>query len=693
MEETNQINQTMSETVEIKEGYIPSTLVEKIKVNTYYNNKEHDMLIVNNHILKRLDKEKNERNCQKYDKCISSYECTHARLGNKCTVLVKEFEDGMYFIEGTHSEECDCLSKKDIIMCQMKKLTYNLLLQNRLLEPSTIKSTLYNHLGINEFTPNQKEISNMIHNMKSRLCGTQIRSFEEFVSKPLKSLDKYDYITDIIEYKRNIKRQFDEDEFNENEYGSKMLVLVSPFQRLLMKIPNIDLIGDGTFQFVPIGLRQMYSFHMDLFGSTFPITSVFMCEKNYDSYYNLLNYMKLKLELKPHSCIFDYEISARKAFQDVYNESKVFGCYFHYTSAIMKKVKELGLFTEYKKNNDVYLIVKCIISLSFVKLEDVLKYFEIIKKKSNKFEDDLKNKLSKFYEYIHRTWTGKKNSKGRIIKPIFSIKSWNVLCHLDKTSSNEAECFHKLFNEKFNKAHPNIDTVRDILKKNDEENMFKFADLFISKYKELKLNPDNNPFNETNENENNDLLTKIEKAVEIIIENKDLFMVKEEINEEAKEILEINKNFKNGLYGNNEDGVINYLIDIGSKNTRKQILNEKEKLISYLNYLKMCTSEDVKYVVSAVNIRLESLEKMLKGKQKMLLPSQFHYGEDIEIFTELSSRTIMKIKIIDAYHREVSSLRLENTKKQQKDWSKKDDKKEKRLRYKKSETKNRMNCF
>lgn len=119
----------------------------------------------------------------------------------------------------------------------------------------------------------------------------------------------------------------------------------------------IYLFIDGTFKSFPISYSQV----LNIIGVikkeniSIPILSVIMKYKYEISYINM--FANLKLMLTEYSIdvdfskiymMSDYEKSLRKAIKKEFPNTPLLGCYFHFSKAIIKKYKELGLLKKKK---------------------------------------------------------------------------------------------------------------------------------------------------------------------------------------------------------------------------------------------------------------------------------------------------------------------------------------------------------
>lgn len=103
--------------------------------------------------------------------------------------------------------------------------------------------------------------------------------------------------------------------------------------------------GDATFQCVPIPYYQLYTIHLDIDSNdnstnVVPVIFALMANKEQNSYIRLFSIVKrLGINLSSFKC--DYEVAQLNAYQTVFPNGNLSGCYHHYNAAIFKKSKSL----------------------------------------------------------------------------------------------------------------------------------------------------------------------------------------------------------------------------------------------------------------------------------------------------------------------------------------------------------------
>ena len=73
--------------------------------------------------------------------------------------------------------------------------------------------------------------------------------------------------------------------YSNRQHSTKQIfIFASRFQLDVARKGRGVFLGDGTFQFVPAKLKQMYSLHTMVAGSVFPVAFVLMEEKTAQAY-------------------------------------------------------------------------------------------------------------------------------------------------------------------------------------------------------------------------------------------------------------------------------------------------------------------------------------------------------------------------------------------------------------------------
>lgn len=153
----------------------------------------------------------------------------------------------------------------------------------------------------------------------------------------------------------------------------------------------------------------------------FPVAYFLMTHKDKTSYKFIFERLKSFFpSAKPKIFMHDFELAAITAFRDIFPLTNIHGCFHHFSRAIQKSVTEKICETETKNSISLKQHISLLKSLSFVKPEDVLKYYDVII--NQQFYHDHQELMADFFTYFHGNFIGYENKQAR-----FPIEIWN--CH------------------------------------------------------------------------------------------------------------------------------------------------------------------------------------------------------------------------------------------------------------------------
>lgn len=106
--------------------------------------------------------------------------------------------------------------------------------------------------------------------------------------------------------------------------------------------------------------------------------------------------------LKPAEFITDFEKGMRKAISKIYPRSKLRGCWYHYSTALSRNMKRLGLNELLKTNDAAKAIKKMFINLPLLPADQFMTGYRHIKGYVE--TAGLREKFQKFFKYFERQW-------------------------------------------------------------------------------------------------------------------------------------------------------------------------------------------------------------------------------------------------------------------------------------------------
>ena len=115
---------------------------------------------------------------------------------------------------------------------------------------------------------------------------------------------------------------------------------------------------DGTFKQAPPLLHQVYVILGERHGHVFPFFYALLPNKRCLTYQQQFTTMaKKSLNLKPMSISMDYEITALQEAQMTFPTAQIFGCLFHLTRNMKKKLTDEQLLGRYNVDANFVLQV------------------------------------------------------------------------------------------------------------------------------------------------------------------------------------------------------------------------------------------------------------------------------------------------------------------------------------------------
>jgi hypothetical protein len=247
---------------------------------------------------------------------------------------------------------------------------------------------------------------------------------------------------------------------------------------LFMSNEQIDLLAnakrwyvDGTFHIVNTKLfHQLFTIHAFLRKDDnikqVPLAFILMSSRKTKDYE--LVFRKV-LETLPYTrvkeIVSDFEKALWKCVRNLNSDKilktfknvKHFGCAFHFTQAIYRKMQDIGLVVSYKKVHEVSEFCRRLMSIHLIYYKDISFTFQILKSKISmipKYE----NKLTLLADYFEENWL--KNT-------LWEPKCWSVFNQPIRTN-NDVEGWHLRMKNKAKNGNLPIYSLFSLLFKESE---------------------------------------------------------------------------------------------------------------------------------------------------------------------------------------------------------------------------------
>lgn len=153
-----------------------------------------------------------------------------------------------------------------------------------------------------------------------------------------------------------------------------------------------------------------------------PLLQCFMTRRCTADYVAIFEELKRRLH-NPQVAEFisDFEMAVWKAVEISFPNKKAHrGCAFHWAQAVMKRVRDYGLFPSYMKNPIVKNIIEELMCLCYLKHTEIAGVFEQLRsalQRINGLSRRISKRLRKLFNYVDRNW---------ISKGYWKPKKWSV---------------------------------------------------------------------------------------------------------------------------------------------------------------------------------------------------------------------------------------------------------------------------
>ena len=99
----------------------------------------------------------------------------------------------------------------------------------------------------------------------------------------------------------------------------------------------------------------------------------------------------------PTDILMDFKLAALNSVRQVYPNTELKGCFYHFSSNIWKHIQNLGLQNHYQDDENFALWLRMLSVLDFVPPNDVIRYFELlIDEIRNNFNDECDDLIDYF---------------------------------------------------------------------------------------------------------------------------------------------------------------------------------------------------------------------------------------------------------------------------------------------------------
>ncbi len=254
-------------------------------------------------------------------------------------------------------------------------------------------------------------------------------------------ITNYNRVTERPENPSHILFDIDESDFPVGFYkgpvkvGSERHLIFATDKQLELLRSAVRWYVDGTFKIVDHPFKQLFSIHVFMRKGSdvvqVPVCFVFMSRRTALDYKSVFKEIKkIAGRCNVVEFVSDFEKAIWQGIKSVFPAHRVMGCAFHWTQAVFRRLKKLGLGSLYARNVAVKTLCRKLMSLHLLPKNDIPKCFYSLQRQAENLNIPL---LSTFFTYAENTWI----SNTAFYRPA----KWSVYRQPIRTN-NHAEGWH-----------------------------------------------------------------------------------------------------------------------------------------------------------------------------------------------------------------------------------------------------------
>ena len=241
-------------------------------------------------------------------------------------------------------------------------------------------------------------------------------------------------------------------ESNSEPKNKPKRIIAYSTKKLLKMFNQRKASGDGTFKICPSLWKQLYIVMVKFGNSWIPVVYALLPDKCKETYFTFFYMVKkqikdMKLTFNLDSIRTDFEVGAMKAAAAAWKVVPK-GCYYHYTQGGWRYVQNHNMASAYLNDNDeeFKLLIKCILSLPHVPLNDVQETLDILGNREWDFNESVEKEAfkDKFIGYVRDFW----------VNGVIPPQVWNCFHRKVDLTNNNNESHNNYLNNALKEAHP-----------------------------------------------------------------------------------------------------------------------------------------------------------------------------------------------------------------------------------------------
>uniref|UniRef100_A0A914CWH1 MULE transposase domain-containing protein n=1 Tax=Acrobeloides nanus TaxID=290746 RepID=A0A914CWH1_9BILA len=348
------------------------------------------------------------------------------------------------------------------------------MVNNQDVEVMIFKRKLYRASSTNVNLKNRSaivdELKTISPEVKAKISEKNMRSISQSMSRKKRWLhaNRMGNPSSLEELSLDYMRQYVDlnGEFIFRDYvndTTDMLIFGTDSNREILRSCEVWAIY-GTIKDIPFPhvFKRMHVVMGLVRGKFIPLLFILMAKHRTKDFVRLFEELPITDRLK--TIIVDFKMAQIKAlqicFEDMQLEIKIKGCRFHFSQALNKKLKKMGVLQEFLEKGQAYYLLRPFYLLPFVPYDDVISAFLQCKRSL------ARSNLADFPRYMEKMWIGKVLENGNMKKPVYPHILWNcrlLLMEGIPTTNNSVERFHQIFTSALHNAHPTFSTFMQTL--------------------------------------------------------------------------------------------------------------------------------------------------------------------------------------------------------------------------------------
>ena len=214
---------------------------------------------------------------------------------------------------------------------------------------------------------------------------------------------------------------------------------------------------DGTFKISPDMFHQVYALHAVVMGVMVPLCICLLPSKTgatYKRMFSLIKNVSVQLghQFNPGTFCIDYESAVITAIDELFPNSRVRGCLFHYSQALWRYVQTCGLVQRYRNDDNFNRLVRRAFALPLVppaSIDDVW---------LRAMDEEPDPEVERFKDYVTTTWVDNLTAR-------FPYEIWNQYDNIGGIrTTNNLESWHSKMKKELERPHPNVFRFIELLK-------------------------------------------------------------------------------------------------------------------------------------------------------------------------------------------------------------------------------------